>query len=273
LGVRVAESCGESLQNGATDQFRDGRDYGVPEPVTSVWLIGYPMSHSRKLGFTGPRSAFRPCDCRPDRRLAVGVGHNVKPRPEVWGANGESRKHMPLRIIPECIEAAEDDVQSESAKTSGVFEDDEPRAEAADEPLNVKPQSGPLSGKPDRSLLGLAKVLAREAGGKDIDGNSIGSKLLSGEGSQVMIDWHSGPMLRQHSARELFDLAEGHGPKSTRALKAQRKSSDAATSVEDPQALGFGGSPHDGRRTARTGEFPGHAIILNECSLSPRTHG
>jgi hypothetical protein len=63
------------LDDAPADPFGDLRDEGVSEGATAVQSVGNPMSHSRNVGFSGPRMALRPCDWRPDRRLAVGVGH------------------------------------------------------------------------------------------------------------------------------------------------------------------------------------------------------
>jgi hypothetical protein len=65
------------LKDGAADQFGDLWDYGVSEggdkgPHHSD---GNPINHSSHLGFSNPRKAFLPCDCRPDQREAVGVGN------------------------------------------------------------------------------------------------------------------------------------------------------------------------------------------------------
>src|SRR6185503_3699677 len=52
----LSRSCGLRLENGATDQFGDLRDYGVSELLKSVHPAGNPMSHSTHVGFKLPIS-------------------------------------------------------------------------------------------------------------------------------------------------------------------------------------------------------------------------
>jgi hypothetical protein len=66
--------CGEDE---AAPDFRDLWDDRVSEYAQAVHPRGNPMSHSTHVGFSEPRIAFWPCDWRPERLLAVGVGHRA----------------------------------------------------------------------------------------------------------------------------------------------------------------------------------------------------
>jgi hypothetical protein len=107
------------------------------------------MSHSTHVGFNEPLMAFRPCDCRPSLRFAVGVGHlkcpdgdgfprttwsrsplpprsaivaagvgnKPDPVPPVRGTNGASRNAVPLRVIPARGQVSENSPESSSKES------------------------------------------------------------------------------------------------------------------------------------------------------------
>src|SRR5690606_20270576 len=66
----------------------------------------------------------------------------------------------------------------------------------------------------------------------DIDGNSIGSQLISGEFSDILVLPHVGPVLCQHAPAERVDLAESHRLETARALQAEREAANAGEKVE-----------------------------------------
>jgi hypothetical protein len=66
--------------------------------------------------------------------------------------------------------------------------------------------------------------LAWEAARDDINGNSIPSKNVGCEGSNIFIARHLWPVFRQYFAGEWFNFAESDGFKSACAFKAKRES-------------------------------------------------
>jgi hypothetical protein len=77
------------------------------------------------------------------------------------------------------------------------------------------------------TLASTTEVLARKAGGDDIDTDAVSLKALGCELAHVVIAGHLGPMLRQHAPAEGFDLAEGDCLETARPLQPERKAADA----------------------------------------------
>jgi hypothetical protein len=75
--------------------------------------------------------------------------------------------------------------------------------------------------------------LAREAARDDINGNSIPSKNVGCEGSNVMVYRHLRPVFRQYAAGEFFDFAERYGLETACAFQAKAESADAAKKIKD----------------------------------------
>ena len=93
------------------------------------------------------------------------------------------------------------------------------------------PETGLRSGDAGASASN-ADVLAGEAAADDVHGNSICSQSVGGEGSNIIVAYHVGPVPLQNFPAEHIDFAEcdrGHpGP-----LKAETETTDAAEKVED----------------------------------------
>lgn len=142
--------------------------------------------------------------------FATGVGNKPDPISPVGSANGGSGNTVPLRIIPERSEAPEHLVQSARAKGWDVFDDDPARARFLDDAEVFEPQAGTLSAEAG-ATAGDADVLAGEASADEVGNNSICAQSLAGDGSNVVINRHSRPMLRQDLAAERLDFAEGNG--------------------------------------------------------------
>jgi hypothetical protein len=69
--------------------------------------------------------------------------------------------------------------------------------------------------------------LARKAPDDRIDGNSIGSKPLGGEGSHVIVNRHSRPVLGENSLSLLVLLAERNGFEPARPLQTKVEAANA----------------------------------------------
>ncbi len=141
-------------------------------------------------------------------------------------ANGGSWYAMPFRIEPERGQVPENSTKPRPGSVGGsskeicdVLHEEEPRSKLDSKAGDFRPKAGSPTVKAS-ALSGGADVLAREPSADDVNGNSIGSKPLGGEVSDVMVDGNSGPMLGEHPARELFDFAEGDGLETAGALQA-----------------------------------------------------
>lgn len=158
-----------------------------------------------------------------------GVGHDPDPIPLVRGANCGSWYAMPLRIKPDRGQVSENTAKPSppiSVKEScDVLHEKELGSKLASQPAHFGPKAATRAIKP-RPGSRIAKVLTREPAADDVNGNSIGSKPLCGEGSNVVITGHLWPVLRKHATGKGFDFAEGDGFKAARAFKAEAKSAD-----------------------------------------------
>jgi hypothetical protein len=71
------------------------------------------------------------------------------------------------------------------------------------------PEARPLTSKAGAFACG-ADVLAGETAADDIHGNSVCLQSFRSERTNVIVAGHLRPMLRQDTAGEGLDLAEGH---------------------------------------------------------------
>lgn len=146
--------------------------------------------------------------------------------------NGGSRYSVPLRVIPERGKVCENCGESSTAKSPDVFHDRETGSNVANEARNVSPDSGALTVQAG-ALAGRADVLTGEPATDAVDGvDAESSNSGSVEGSHVVMDGHSGPVLREHAPAPRVDFAESDGLKAG-ALEAQREPADAAAHVEN----------------------------------------
>jgi hypothetical protein len=134
---------------------------------------------------------------------------------------------MPLRIIPAAGQVSQNVAESSSQQICDVLHDDIGGSNFANESRHVRPEAGSLSCE---AVLfpARADVLAGEPAAYDVDGNSIGSQPVCGEGSDVVIDRHSRPVLGEHPARELFDFTEGDRLETSGALQPKAEAADPA---------------------------------------------
>jgi hypothetical protein len=140
----------------------------------------------------------------------------------------------PLRIIPAFGKAPKDSTQPSARESPDIFHDDEFRSQLANESVKFVPKPAAFSVQAG-SLARVADILAREPACDDIDFNSVSSKSVGCEFSDVTIARHLGPVFCQYAAREFLNLAEGDGLKPASALKTQRKSTHARKQVEYSQ--------------------------------------
>lgn len=139
---------------------------------------------------------------------------------------------MPLRIIPERSEAPEHDVQSARAKGWDVFDDDPARARFLDDAEVFEPQAGTLPAKAG-AFSGDGNVLAGKTAADQIDGHAMLCQGPGAKSTNVVMDWHPWPVLRQHAPAERFDLAE-HRRLHAGTLQPEREAADAAEQVKHP---------------------------------------
>jgi hypothetical protein len=98
----------------------------------------------------------------------VGVAHDPDSVPLVRCANGSSGYRVPFRIKPERREAAEDFVQSSSAKGCNIFNDDVPRLRFFDESVELIPETGSFA-RESGSESSDTDILARESSAYNVN--------------------------------------------------------------------------------------------------------
>lgn len=165
------------------------------------------------------------------------MGNNPDPVPSVRGANGASWNAVPLRVIPERGQVAENSAERSAAierkQPWDVLQDRVTRLNLANDSGEFRPKVPFVGFAAPRS--GDAERLAREPAANNVDCDSIGAKPLGGEGSHVVVTGHVGPMLAEDGAAVGLDFAERDGSHSG-ALEPEAESADAAEKVEDIHA-------------------------------------
>ena len=83
------------------------------------------MGVGRYFGRRGSLPDFLACSRSPIvTMLAVGVGHDEDPAPEVWGPKLCSRKHCPFRIVPEAGKVREHFLSSLKKEPWDILKED-----------------------------------------------------------------------------------------------------------------------------------------------------
>lgn len=106
-----------------------------------------------------------------------------------------------------CFQVIEYPVRSESSQVRNVLSDDPIWSAFSDEPGKLAPKPAALAVDAGAAAR-LRNILAGEAAGDEIDGNSIGSKALRGKAADVGKDWRIGPVMGEDSSAEVVGFAE-----------------------------------------------------------------
>ena len=117
-------------------------------------------------------------------------------------------------------------VEAHADVPSNILSNDPSGPEFSHEPTKFRPEMAVIFLAP--ALPGGGKWLARVASANNVNWSNI----LASQFSHVLKDRNARPMFRQHLAGERLDLAERHGFKPTRALKAQAETADAAEKIK-----------------------------------------
>lgn len=141
-------------------------------------------------------------------------------------ANGGSGDTMPLRIVPERIEAPEDDPQSVTAKGFRILDDDETRAAFLDEPFELVPEPRFLAIQ-SLPFPNYAYVLTGEAAGQNVELTRFDMQIAN-----VGMNPSLRPMTLQHIATVRFDLAKRLRRKLAVLFQPEREPSNPTKEVE-----------------------------------------
>jgi hypothetical protein len=151
----------------------------------------------------------------------------------MWGTNGASGNTVPLRIIPDRIEAPEAGIQSARAKGRDIFSDDETRAGFADDAEHFEPETGSLSVEPG-SFAGEADVLARKSATHDIRSRqTISRELIGIELPNVTVNLNSWPMFTENLDGVRFTLTESDRPETSSPFQTEAEPSDPGEQIKD----------------------------------------
>ncbi len=164
--------------------------------------------------------------------LAAGVGHNPDPIPAMSGANVGSGYAMPFRVIPERGQGPENVSKSAIKERCHVFQDNEARSQLANDADHLEEQPGTLACQTLPHDVRDADVLAGEASADGVNGNSVCCQALGGEGSDVIVARHLGPVFRQHAAAVRFDFAEGDRAEAARSLQAKAEAANTGKQIQ-----------------------------------------
>ncbi len=236
-------------KDGAAYRFRDRRGNGVSDASISVHPKGKPISASVKFGWMrqpwSPTSSctletidflYRPvrsCIGIPNPRPsieAVGVGHNEHASSHVWRPHGARGYNRPLSVIPDSGQISANGRHASPEKRGDIFHEDVGGSKLANKTGVLAPKSRPSTFNAG-AFACVRDVLAREPAANNVDC----SDMLGLQLSNVAVDGNAGPMLGEHAARELLDLAEGHRLETARPLKPQAEAADAAEKIENAQ--------------------------------------
>lgn len=212
------------------------------------------LTHSQSV-IVIPELNERPLDVpflAPTASPATSVGNNPNALPGLRQANEGSWYAVPLRIIPERGQVSEYSAQPSMKQVCDVLHDDEAGSYLANKSGVLSPQSASRSVDPSE-CAGTADVLTGKAPAYDVNGNSIGSKSLEGEGANVVINRNLGPVLCQYFAGEGFDLTEGDRLETAGPFQPEREAADAAEQVKDAQPARVSRHSPNGRDGNRLG--------------------
>jgi hypothetical protein len=231
------------LEDGATDQFWDLRNYGVSEGLGSLHPEGNPIIHSTNWGcglrprIGSPEIAVVTQSLRGLPKvgfvkplLFLGVGNNPDTVSLVGIANVARRNAVPLRIVPDRGQVSENGSEPETQQSCDVFHDDKIGSYLANKPSKVTPQTTSLAGK-SGALPHRRNVLAGKSSANNINWSDIFAPEL-GYVFKLANVW---PVFCQHAPAEWVDLAEGDGFEAARALKAKAETANAAEQVKNAE--------------------------------------
>jgi hypothetical protein len=240
--------------NRAADQLGDLRHYRVSEAPQSVQPMGKPISHSTNFGLSRPPRCWAICSSeglnsrpvvwlieRPSEfnfrppALTTGVGHNPDPIPPMRRTNGTSRDTMPLRIVPDFGQVAENDVLAARPECGHVFHDCVSRSNFANEPMKLSPEPRPLAFEA-RAFAGITDILA---GKSPADNGWFESMLFEPprrKSFHVFKNWYCWPVSPEHSAGVGLALAKCNGVHAS-SFKPEAEPADARKQVENPKFL------------------------------------
>ena len=148
--------------------------------------------------------------------VTVGVGNNEYPLPMVRGAKGGSGYNLPLRIIPDLGQVAEDDVDTQGKQPPDIFDDDVFRAYFADEPCVFEPQAAARTFFDSCTETSRAYILTRKTAAEHVHGR----QFIAFQLFDVLIYGNARPVFRENRPAERVDFAKPLMSES-RPLKAE----------------------------------------------------
>jgi hypothetical protein len=151
---------------------------------------------------------------------------------------------VPFCIKPERGQVSKNSVKLPSKECCDVLHDDEfdfsSLVKLAKNSSVIGPEAAAFSIKAI-ACSGEANILAGESAANCIDGNSIGSKAIGGESSDIAVTGDFWPVLGEYALTERFPLAERDGSHSG-PFEAKGESPDTAEEVEDIHPTSLGGN-------------------------------
>jgi hypothetical protein len=178
--------------------------------------------------------------------------------PEAVAAVGQSERGCchttPFSIKPAVGQGSKNVSEPGRKEAWDVLQQDELDAQLASEPHNVKEKPGALSVDADALApldLSDTGVLAGEAGGDCVHGNSVCAELSPVSSRTSSIDRHSRPMLSQHAPAERIDLAERDRLEPARALQPEVEAANTRKKGQNGFHISHADTPNEGFRFSR----------------------
>ena len=228
--------------NRFANDFRDLREHSVTHSLyslTSVQPIGNPIRNSncsgviacppkastylRQLGHFcidgATKFAFRVGVCKGPPTISLMVSPCSKPRYTAV-VRSETKASEVFSRVGDCL-------------FLDIFCDDVPRSDGVNDPGHVGPEVSCNAASSGCGAEGLTWESA--ADDADVGCNSIQSKRLSCDLSNIAVYRNPRPVLRQHATLEPTDLAKCSGFKPASPVQAESKTTNTAKQVENFQ--------------------------------------
>ncbi len=164
---------------------------------------------------------------------ALGRGNKPDPLTDLGQPAIDTEYRTPFRIVPERGKVPENDVEPSPKKRGNVLHDDVAGSKFANKTGVLPPKSRSLA-VDARAFAGERDILAGKSAANNVDCFNV----CSFERAHVVENGNIGPVLRQHAARELFDLAKGDRLEAARAFEAQREPANAGKKIQHSEFLG-----------------------------------
>lgn len=148
--------------------------------------------------------------------VVTGVGHKEEPFPAMGRADVGRGDDSPVHGVAEALEVFDNNVQPARNERRDVLDDDDARAELADDAGELSPEARARA-REARPFAGVADVLAGEAPTHDVDGLEI----VSSDMTNVSVPLGVRPVRGEHAPAPRIALHLPHDAADAGPLQAE----------------------------------------------------